>query len=98
MQQKRRERLGGEDGRTVSSKFIAVMNETNALRTLDGIDQSVNTHATRKKNRESDMYVYTHKQKGASNERNRERITQMETLVNSFLTTLYQLQRTPSVE
>jgi hypothetical protein len=59
MQQKRRERLGGGDGVKVSSKFIAVMNETNALRTLHGIDQSVNTHATKKKNGESDMYVYT---------------------------------------
>jgi hypothetical protein len=69
MQQKRREHWGGGDGGTVSSKFIAVMNETNALRTLDGIDQSVNTHATRKKNRESDTYVHTHKQKGTNKKR-----------------------------
>jgi hypothetical protein len=85
MQQKRRERLGGGDGGTVSSKFIAVMNETNVLRTLGGIDQSVNTHATRKKNRESDMYVYTHKQKGTSNERKKQRKNKKNRNVSKFI-------------
>lgn len=77
--------MGGGDGGTVSSKFIAVMNETNVLRTLGGIDQSVNTHATRKKNRESDMYVYTHKQKGTSNERKKQRKNKKNRNVSKFI-------------
>jgi hypothetical protein len=36
---KRAGALGGGDDGTVSAKFIAVMNERNALRRLDGIDQ-----------------------------------------------------------
>jgi hypothetical protein len=51
--------LWGRSDGTVSSKFIAVMNETNALRRLDGIDQKANTHATRKR-REKVICMYTY--------------------------------------
>jgi C4-type Zn-finger protein len=90
--------LGGGGGGRVSSKFIAVMNETDALRRLDGIDQSANTHATRKKKKVICMYIHINKKKEVMKEREKNTVIIMDILVNSFLTTLYQLQRMRSVE